>query len=41
MRRGTGPLAQMAREARLAAARRAQPDLFDVECPNIVAREFA
>jgi len=31
----------MAREARLAAARCAHPDLSEVECQKIVAREFA
>ncbi len=31
----------MACEARLTAARRAHPDLSEVECPKIVAREFA
>jgi len=31
----------MARDARLAAARRARPDLSEVECHKIVAREFA
>jgi hypothetical protein len=32
---------ELAREARLAAARRAHPDLSEAECQKIVAREFA
>jgi hypothetical protein len=31
----------MARDARLAAARRANPNLSEIECQKIVAREFA
>jgi hypothetical protein len=31
----------MARDARLAAARRANPDLSEMECQKIVSREFA
>ena len=31
----------MARDARLAAARRANPNLSEIECQKIVSREFA